>query len=278
MGLFSFSGNLWAGNEFLSQLEPKLPQLQRIFEERLAPIESSLKKLLEVVQVLNEDFPPFHSLMGGLTFRAEGLNAFRAYQLQAQAEELRLNAFQWPAWDVLSEHGRELYLKYSYAIPNDEAIETISKFSPLIEVGAGSGYWAKLLTDQGADILAFDNYSWTTLGDAYKNSQTWFDVKKADESILTSDSGRTLFLCWPPRGSQFSSNALKNYQGKTVIYVGETPDHPGLRFFDTIERQPSMANRTFFDLLKTKFHLIKTVSIPNWPGYQDQVYIYERNE
>ncbi len=165
----------------------------------------------------------------------------------------------------MSEQGRDSYLKYSYSIHNYEVINKKSKYSPLIEVVKGTGYWVKILSKQGADILAFDNYSWTTLGEAYKNSRSWFDVKQADESIITTYSDRALLLCWPPRGFYFSSNALKNYQGKTVIYVGETPDQPGLKFFDTIERQPAKANRTFFELLRSKFHRIKTVSIPNWP-------------
>ncbi len=58
----------WAGNEFATRLVPRLPELQKAFEGRMAPIESSLKKLLEVIQVLNEDFSPFHSLMGGAYF------------------------------------------------------------------------------------------------------------------------------------------------------------------------------------------------------------------
>jgi hypothetical protein len=45
---------------------------------------------------------------------------------------------------------------YAWAIPNPEAIATLVQHSPLIEIGAGRGYWAALAAAEGADILAFD--------------------------------------------------------------------------------------------------------------------------
>lgn len=41
---------------------------------------------------------------------------------------------------------RPLIDRYSCVIANENALETIAKYSPIIEIGAGSGYWAYLLT------------------------------------------------------------------------------------------------------------------------------------
>lgn len=35
--------------------------------------------------------------------------------------------------------------KYSYAIPNHDALSIIKKYGPIVEIGSGSGYWAHLL-------------------------------------------------------------------------------------------------------------------------------------
>jgi hypothetical protein len=47
---------------------------------------------------------------------------------------------------------------YSWGIPTNEALDAVSNASPagVIEVGAGTGYWAMLLQNRGVDIIAYD--------------------------------------------------------------------------------------------------------------------------
>lgn len=45
---------------------------------------------------------------------------------------------------------------YAYAAPNAAALEALLAQSPLLELGAGTGYWARLLRGAGADVLALD--------------------------------------------------------------------------------------------------------------------------
>ena len=51
----------------------------------------------------------------------------------------------------------DLTRQFSFAIPNEETLKEIIKYSPLIEIGAGNGYWAYLIDKFGGDIIAFDN-------------------------------------------------------------------------------------------------------------------------
>ena len=50
----------------------------------------------------------------------------------------------------------ELREYYSFAIPSEAALDTIKQYGPICEMGAGSGYWSKLLTERGVDIVAYD--------------------------------------------------------------------------------------------------------------------------
>ena len=50
----------------------------------------------------------------------------------------------------------ELALRYSYVLPESHLLEVISRYSPLVEVGAGTGYWAYLLRSMGVDVIAYD--------------------------------------------------------------------------------------------------------------------------
>ena len=70
-------------------------------------------------------------------------------------EAVSVRACNWVRLEVL---GEPLCKKYAWAIPDERALQILASFSPLIEIGAGRGYWARLLRDQGVDILAFDKY------------------------------------------------------------------------------------------------------------------------
>ena len=46
---------------------------------------------------------------------------------------------------------------FSCAIPTEGALQAIADLKmPVVEVGCGSGYWARLLRGRGVDVLAYD--------------------------------------------------------------------------------------------------------------------------
>ena len=55
---------------------------------------------------------------------------------------------------------------FAWAIPSAEALQYISALSPIIEVGAGSGYWAHRIAAIGGEITAFDPRDWEDLARA----------------------------------------------------------------------------------------------------------------
>ena len=52
---------------------------------------------------------------------------------------------------------KPLSLVASFAMPNDTALAAIGACAPLIECGAGTGYWSSLLQSRGVDVLAYDS-------------------------------------------------------------------------------------------------------------------------
>jgi hypothetical protein len=83
--------------------------------------------------------------------REPNVNSNETIKIQSE----RLRSCNWVRLEVL---GEPLCRKYSWAIPDERALNILGKFAPLIEIGAGSGFWARLLRDRGFDILAFDKY------------------------------------------------------------------------------------------------------------------------
>lgn len=152
----------------------------------------------------------------------------------------------------------ELTKKYSFAIPSQIALETIAKYSPIIEIGAGSGYWAYLLDQIPVDIEAFDKeqaqWDW---------NKKWFPVNKGDHTIVQRYPYRTLFLCWPNYDDDFAVETLKRYPGETFIYVGEGEGG-------------CVANDAFFKELRTNWEEIESIAIPQWAGIHDYLSVYKR--
>jgi hypothetical protein len=88
--------------------------------------------------------------------------------------------------------------RYAWAVPTDEALDAIAKLSPIVEIGAGTGYWAALLSTRGADVIAYDRAPGHHANHYHGDSPLWFDVKAGGDSKAADHPDRTLFLCWPP--------------------------------------------------------------------------------
>ena len=89
----------------------------------------------------------------------------------------------------------DLASQYAWAVPTPEALQIIAKYQPLIEMGAGTGYWAYLLQQIGVDIEAYDIFPYSNRWCKRK----WFNIKMGVPKILRWQSyKKNLFLCWPP--------------------------------------------------------------------------------
>lgn len=164
------------------------------------------------------------------------------------------------------ETRRACIRKYGFAIPNEEALAAICKLSPIVEVGAGTGYWAMLLRERGCDVLAFDNAVPET-GKADQNEYgfngTWTEVLHGDEQIAAKYPRRTLMLCWPPYNTPMAAATLDAYQGRTLVYIGE--GEGGCN-----------ASDEFFEELRDYWTEVATIDIPQWFGINDYLAIYQR--
>lgn len=153
---------------------------------------------------------------------------------------------------------------YSWAIPTEEALQVLVEFSPIVEMGAGTGYWAALATDRGADVLAFDLHPPPSEANHWhRETKMWFPVSRGGVPRVRIHTKRTLFLCWPPYASDFADRCLRSYRGQHVIYVGEGFDG-------------CTGDDRFHWRLEREWSLIREVDIPQWWGIHDRMYVYRR--
>ena len=92
---------------------------------------------------------------------------------------------------------RELVARFAWAIPAPAALAAVAETGPLVEVGAGTGYWAALLRELGADVVATDPAAGAN--PYHPDGRLWTDVELVDGvGAVRRHPGRTLLLCWPP--------------------------------------------------------------------------------
>jgi len=156
---------------------------------------------------------------------------------------------------------------YAWGLPTAEALDCIEQTfhssggEGLVEIGAGTGYWACLLRRRGIVVMPYDlhpchamepNGHHKLLGKvrtcdgkqdnpnapAYVNPPGFTTVEcggpEALEGYASQRASYVLLLCWPPQEgaphevrsdvSGMAVTALRAYQGPTIIYVGEVPN------------------------------------------------------
>lgn len=177
------------------------------------------------------------------------------YYLREFRELQAKDSFKMEQW--FGKRG-DLVETYSWAIPNDDAIEYIADLSPIVEIGAGNGYWSWLLRDEGAKVHAVD---------ISPAEETWTEVEQGDTSTLDRLRGDyTLLLCWPPYGEPMARDALEAHAesgGTDVVYVGEGAGG-------------CTGDDVFHEELERRYALMERIDIPSYVGIHDSVMHYKR--
>jgi hypothetical protein len=153
---------------------------------------------------------------------------------------------------------------YSWAIPDEAALQTILEVSGglVVSVGAGAGYWEALLADRGARVRAFDVVL-PGAGNPWTADNRWFPVEPGGPEVLADFPDHALFLCWPPPGESMALECLRRYTGGTVVYVGDGPGG-------------CTADDAFHAELRGLFTPGCVVMIPTWPGCSDRLGVWRR--
>jgi len=159
----------------------------------------------------------------------------------------------------------KLITNFALAVPDERAISLIADMrKPIIEIGAGTGYWAYLLSQSGVDIVAYDKVPTATgLNPFFKSKNQFCDVFRGGVEDIQFHPGRVLFLCWPVYDNPMAVDALNAYKGDTLIYVGEGP-------------YGCTASAAFWDALDAGWSQNTRWSIPNFIGIHDTLSFYSR--
>jgi len=165
---------------------------------------------------------------------------------------------------------------YSYALPDDDLIRRIAGDSPIVEVGAGLGYWSWLLRQAGAEVRATDVRPPAQYYDMrgrlcrtperrpgrpnewFEARPAWTLVEEADAAAAAAAAPKTaaLLIVWPPYAEGMAAAALRAFRGAVLWYVGEG-------------RGGACADDAFFDALENDWEQDELHALIRFPGMHD---------
>ena len=154
---------------------------------------------------------------------------------------------------------------WGFSIPCREAVEALRALGhPLVEIGAGSGYWTALLRAAGLDVVATDLES---EGEGPYGSglgrHAAVEALGGPEAVAAYPD-RDVFCSWPTEGGAWCAQAVGGIAiGRAFALIGDpsggVTGTPGLH-----------------ELLADRFETVAVVEIPQFPRVDDRLTIYRR--
>lgn len=160
------------------------------------------------------------------------------------------------------EYEEELICRtYGFATPTEEAIRALADAGPVVEVGAGLGWWARLINEAGGSVVPTDRRP---------PPVAWVEVEPlADAAAVAAYPDRALLLIWPESWSRMASRTLRAYQGDRLWFVGElSRSVPG--------RASDMGDVAFHRQITRSWRQTMMIPLPQRMGWHDALYCFER--
>lgn len=165
----------------------------------------------------------------------------------------------------LREVRRAFIRNWGFSIPCAEAVEALRALGrPLLEIGAGSGYWVALLRAAGLDVIGAD------VGNAGEGAfgsglGRLCPIEALDgPAAVDAYPDRDVFCSWPSREDPWGAEAVRRIRvGRTLALIGDGPE--GV-----------IGTPELYALLARDFEQVGEVEIPRFPRLADRLTLHRR--
>jgi hypothetical protein len=176
-----------------------------------------------------------------------------------------------------SIHRQRLVTRYAWAIPSPEVLDFVRCWSgirqEIVEVGAGTGYWAAQLSALGVDVVAYDRHPPATRLNRFHSTrqpdgsrvghEQWFDVQEAGPHAAARWPHRTLLLSWPPHGHPMAAASIRRFRGDRLIYIGEPAGG-------------NTGGTSMHTVLAREWAPVASIAMTQWHGLNDALTVFDR--
>jgi hypothetical protein len=156
---------------------------------------------------------------------------------------------------------------YAFAIPCREAVEAFRRSKAVLELGCGTGFWARVLAAAGIDVIATDHEGAAEISNHLQRVgglAPKFEPMAASEAVARYPD-RDVLLCWPyfTGPSEWDFEAVSRLApGRLIYYIGEG-------------RGGITGTPRLHAFLGEGCRIIDQVEIPQFHGIRDGLTIYE---
>jgi hypothetical protein len=170
-----------------------------------------------------------------------------------------------PQAAALREVRKAFRRAWGFSIPCREAVEALKALDhPLLEIGAGTGYWTALLSAAGLDVIATDLAS-EGEGPYGSGLGRYAPVEAlGGPQAVRAYPARDVFCSWPTEGGDWCLEAVREIGvGRAFALVGDPPGG----VVGTPELHAFLAGR---------FSVEAVVELPQFPRITDVLTIHRR--
>lgn len=166
------------------------------------------------------------------------------------------------AFDDLPDLRRAWIREISFAIPCREAVAAIAG-RPLVEIGAGTGYWSALAARAGADVLATDAWPRSRYQQRIGHHHPVTEMTAIDAVLAHSD--RDVLCVWPELNRPWCAEAAEAMAPGALLHLVGEPEGG------------CTGDERLFEVLARRFTRIRAVAIPTWPGQHDGLETFRKD-
>lgn len=151
--------------------------------------------------------------------------------------------------------------EFGFSIPCAEVLDALAEHQPILEIGAGTGYWTALMRHRGIDVIGTDpdEQGWWKQVGQYDPTQVKLEARQA----LRQWSDRTVFCSWPSYKEIWFHQALKTmYVGRRLILIEEDV----------------CADDNTWKYRDRNFELLAPIRVPAWPGMNDRCGVWRKEQ
>lgn len=175
-------------------------------------------------------------------------------------------------WEPIDETAPlQTYPEY---VPTDHAIQTLVDLGPLVEVGAGDGYWAHVVNENGGDCIPTDicplDHDAETFPSTVQSASddweptVWADVQAVDGvEAVRAYPDRAVMMCHPSGADRWSERVLDAVSDQPFVFIGE--------WFPGTDATP-----WFFKRLAENWGLVDDFPVYGWESSAEHGYVFER--
>jgi hypothetical protein len=180
------------------------------------------------------------------------------------AADLRAQGFSGDGVTETLREARQAFVRqWGFSLPCREAVTALRGFGPILEVGAGTGFWTTVMRAAGHDMIATDL--------AAGLSPYGFSVSRHAEveqlsavDAVRKYPDRDLFCSWPSENEPWAAEAVGELRaGRKLALILD--DRGTITGDDNLRR-----------VLAERYRALEMIEIPRFPGLHDRMRLFER--